>query len=473
MTAVRMLYGPPGTGKTTELLRRLEEALERGVNRSDIAYLSFTRAAADEALHRMGLKKSEKVCTIHAIVYRLLRLSKEQIVDTDKLQELASKIGIPITGATADSERELSLGDEFLALQQLAIARREDFMTVYEASHRPGNVRLFLYFCESYEKWKAANGYVDFNDMLVRYVNGRGPELKARIMFIDEAQDLSKLQWLVIERLAKVVEEVHIGGDDDQAIFEWSGADPSGMAAFERGHSAERTVLAQSWRLPKTVYELGNRVISRVRERVAKSYSPREAEGRITRLGHIEGLRHVGSEETLILYRNHSNRRELEDFLVENVIPYETMAGWTSPLQGKYGQALRTFARLRDGRDVAQSSLEAMKKVLTQNGRMTMRESGLPQLLKMDPTWAIDIPWKIKDYLRRVPIDTEVKVRLGSIHSAKGREADRVILYTAMGRRTVDSWQKNPDAEARVWYVGVTRSRERLDIVEGAGGYSL
>lgn len=473
MTAVHMVYGPPGTGKTTELLRRLDGALGRGIERTSVAYLSFTRAAADEALHRMGLKKSEKVCTIHALAYRLLNLSKEQVVDTEKLQELATKTGVAITGVAANSERELSLGDEFLSLQQLAVARCESLNTVYDASHRPGNARLLTYFCEAYEKWKSANGFLDFNDMLVRYASGKGAELKARVMFIDEAQDLSKLQWQVIERLARAVEEVHIGGDDDQAIFEWSGADPGGMETFERLHCANRVVLAESWRLPRSVFQLGDRIISRVRRRVAKVYSPREAEGSVDRFGCVEALRNVGALDTLILYRNHSTRRELEDFLIENNVPYETMAGWHSPLQGRYGQVLRTFARLKEGGDVAHSSLEAMKRALNPRGKQILREQGIHKLLEVPPLSAFEVPWKIREYLRRVPIDTPVRVRLGSIHSAKGREADRVILYTAMGQRTIESWQQNPDAEARVWYVAVTRSRDRLDIVEGQGGYSL
>lgn len=467
------LFGPPGTGKTTELNRRLEAYLKAGVDRNEIAYLSFTKAAAEEALSRMGLKRSEKVCTIHALVYRLLRISKAQVVDKDKLEELAQKTGIPISGATADSEKELTVGDEFLALIGFSNSTQRDAIEVYEESHRPGNLRLFKYFHESYTKWKHANGFLDFDDMLLRYMGGKGPELQAKVMFIDEAQDLSRLQWAVIERLVRNVEEVHVGGDDDQAIFEWSGADPGGMAEFERRHSAERVVLGQSWRLPKVVFALGNRVISRVRKRVPKLYSPRDVAGEIVRHNDIWSLRDVGSTQALVLYRNHSSRKALEDFLVQNKIPYHTMAGWQSPLQGKYGQALRTFKRLSEGKDVAINSVEALKRTLTQGGRLALRDSGMPTVLKMDPLTVVEVPWMIRDYLRNVDVDSEVKVRLGSIHSAKGREADRVIILTAMGRRTAEAFSKNPDAEARVWYVGVTRSRNKLDIVEGAGGYEL
>jgi superfamily I DNA/RNA helicase len=57
------------------------------------------------------------------------------------------------------------------------------------------------------------------------------------------------------------------------------------------------------------------------------------------------------------------------------------------------------------------------------------------------------------------------RVRLSTIHSAKGAEADHVVLMTEMARRTHKEMENNPDDERRVWYVGVTRAREKLTIV--------
>jgi DNA helicase-2/ATP-dependent DNA helicase PcrA len=57
------------------------------------------------------------------------------------------------------------------------------------------------------------------------------------------------------------------------------------------------------------------------------------------------------------------------------------------------------------------------------------------------------------------------RVRLSTIHSAKGAEADHVVLMTEMAWRTAKEAEQNPDDERRVWYVGVTRARQRLSIV--------
>jgi superfamily I DNA/RNA helicase len=57
------------------------------------------------------------------------------------------------------------------------------------------------------------------------------------------------------------------------------------------------------------------------------------------------------------------------------------------------------------------------------------------------------------------------RVRLSTIHSAKGAEADHVVLMTEMAWRTAREAYRNPDDERRVWYVGVTRARQKLTIV--------
>jgi ATP-dependent exoDNAse (exonuclease V) beta subunit len=52
-----------------------------------------------------------------------------------------------------------------------------------------------------------------------------------------------------------------------------------------------------------------------------------------------------------------------------------------------------------------------------------------------------------------------------------------VVLYTPLPFRSqtaMELSQSGADAEARVWYVGVTRAKERLDIVSSAEvGYEV
>jgi DNA helicase-2/ATP-dependent DNA helicase PcrA len=72
----------------------------------------------------------------------------------------------------------------------------------------------------------------------------------------------------------------------------------------------------------------------------------------------------------------------------------------------------------------------------------------------------------IKAMLRRgEKLQEPPRVRISTIHGAKGAEADNVALFTDMSYRTFQGMQSNPDDEARVFYVGVTRARENLCIM--------
>jgi superfamily I DNA/RNA helicase len=64
---------------------------------------------------------------------------------------------------------------------------------------------------------------------------------------------------------------------------------------------------------------------------------------------------------------------------------------------------------------------------------------------------------------------TSPKVRLSTIHGAKGMEADDVILATSTSRRTEEAQENSPDAfdeECRIEYVAVTRARQNLMVCE-------
>ena len=73
----------------------------------------------------------------------------------------------------------------------------------------------------------------------------------------------------------------------------------------------------------------------------------------------------------------------------------------------------------------------------------------------------------IRAMLRRgEKITKEPRIRLSTIHAAKGGEAENVILLTDISSRVYKSFQDNPDDESRVFYVGLTRAKENLYLIE-------
>ena len=57
-------------------------------------------------------------------------------------------------------------------------------------------------------------------------------------------------------------------------------------------------------------------------------------------------------------------------------------------------------------------------------------------------------------------------IELSTIHAAKGGEAENVVLLTDLTENTMRSYERNPDDENRLFYVGATRTKENLHLVE-------
>jgi superfamily I DNA/RNA helicase len=223
------IYGPPGTGKTTELMRLLNTVLER--NRpSDVCFLSHTKAAAKEVIERAGAKiPPQNISTIHSLCFRLCDMSRNQVLDYNKLREFGRECGIMITGRRITADDGIEEGDEYLSVISFAENRKISDNGAYDLLGRPGRYDKFIAFCSEYRQWKQQYGLYDFDDMLKLLLETK-VRSSARAIFVDESQDLSPLQWDVLSHILLSAKLSYVAGDDDQAIFIWGGAKADGMA---------------------------------------------------------------------------------------------------------------------------------------------------------------------------------------------------------------------------------------------------
>lgn len=468
------VYGPPGTGKTTWMMNKVDELVEAGHSPGDIMYLSFTKAAAGEVLKRMGVKSSNTVSTIHSACYRLLSLGGAAVVDYRRLMQFGKIVGIPFKGGAADDQMEtMEVGDQYLAMYSLARNRLTPFHETYDQSDRPGSEAEFTFFVESYNSWRESNGLIDFTDMLERY-HTSPREHGCKVIFVDESQDLSPLQWAVIRDIVGQpgVERVFIAGDDDQAIYEWAGADPHGMAGFEDTYSAERIVLGQSYRVPAAVHRVVTDISGRIENRVDKEYKPRAAEGSVLYDVSYEPTRQL---EGFVLCRTHSVKQKVEKLLIERRVPYLSEGGGLpGPFGCKAAKAIRAWKRYKDSGTLSARDLEAMIASATDGVRSDLIAGDHKSILSEDPNSVFRIPFMFLDYFRDVDIHTQPKLTTGTIHSSKGREADEVTVITDWTGRVAAGYLLNPDQENRTWYVATSRAKKVLRIASlGESGYVI
>lgn len=467
------VYGPPGTGKTTYMMNSVEKLIRSGYLPSEIMYLSFTKAAAGEVLKRMGVRTSSTVSTIHSACYRLLNLAGSQVIAYRHLMQFSAIVGIPFKGNSDDAQETMELGDQYLALQQLARSRLQPWEQTYEDSDRPGTEDEFRYFVESYDSWRESNGLIDFTDMLEQYTSSQETH-GCKVIYVDEAQDLSPLQWQVIRDFVNQdsVERCIIAGDDDQSIFEWAGADPHGMVTFEEEHKAERTILTQSWRVPAMVHEIVVGISSQIQTRVDKPYKPRDALGQVL---WSEMFEPTDQKEGYILCRTHSIKEKLQKLLIERRVPFLAEGGGLpGPFSSKAAKAVRAWKRYKDTGRLQPKDLELMIAAANDRVRGDLVGGDKTSILKEDPMRIFRMPHIFLDYFRDVDIHEEPQLTTMTIHNSKGREADEVTVIQDWTGRVEAGFVKNPDQEHRTWYVATSRAKKVLRLTGlGESGYVI
>jgi len=473
----------------------VEEELARGVAPDRIGYISFTRKATEEArsraTQRFSLRASQLpwVRTIHSLCFAALGLSSSEVLEGPKLREFGDWIGVPVTGMVSGAEEGSTFGfetgDRCLFMENLARVRMIPLRQQYDTNSDDLPWALVDRVSRGLAEYKKARGLVDFTDMLQMFADSEW-SARLEVLFVDEAQDLSLLQWRVVERLARGARRVVLAGDDDQAIYSWAGAATEHFVSMP----GQARTLERSWRVPSAVQPTALRILAGVRQRRDKVWRPREGSaGVVSRVQSLDEVDFASGEETLVLSRNACFLRDdampllrsegvLYDFrgatsvrqsLVEAILDWETLRrGERISIK----QAERVYQQLRVGEGVARGHKklpawtdrdeEVDIRDLRGRGGLLTDAIWHEAMDRIDPS---DRAYMVKALRRGDRLTRRPLVRLSTIHGSKGGEAPHVVLIRDVAWRTYRESLDAPEDESRVWYVAATRAQERLTIV--------
>ena len=488
-TMKTIVLGPPGTGKTTTLLNKVDDYLKE-TDPDRIGYFAFTQKAAyharDEAIKKFNLTEDDLPYfrTLHSLAFRKLGLKKDQVMQSRHYKDLGKKLGFPVSYAEHQEDHGIFTSDsEYLQIIQLAQLRNITPEQQYNRREHTQDLeldKLHIIYNEL-KRYKKEYNLIDFNDMILNFIKS-DLSPKFDVIFIDEAQDLSLMQWDMTKTIWNKTEDTFIAGDDDQAIFKWAGADVDSFIALQ--DQMINLPLIQSHRIPMKVHRLAMGIINRIRNRIDKNWKPKTNEGSLHRHYDVDSV-DMSSGEWLVLARTKHMLKEIEDTLYRKGLYYETKhkRSYEKDIQ----DAATNWEHLRQGQLLNYRQIEKIYGYMSPNHRdktlmygMTKGSFyGIDQLtkdfgLKTKKVWfeAFDDAGSRRiEYLRKMrangeQLNKKPRIELSTIHAAKGGESQNVVLLTDLTKTTLNTYEKNPDDENRLFYVGATRTKENLHIIE-------
>ena len=255
-----LVMAGPGSGKTRVLTHRIawRAATESMQARRAVA-VTFTRRAARELqsrLRQLDVDDMGPVGTFHSIALAQVRqydidhgrserkvLPNRISLSGDLSEHLQRAFGPrpPITVATALREIDWAKAGD------LSVADYREGPALRRLGPRSGEAAAELF--KHFERIKSRRRLLDFDDLLAECTRlMRSDEHFAaaqrwlhRHFFVDEFQDLNRLQWNLLWEWIGGSDAVHreaadlcAVGDTDQAIYGWNGADSRYFAEFDR-----------------------------------------------------------------------------------------------------------------------------------------------------------------------------------------------------------------------------------------------
>ena len=470
-------------GIVTHNTRRLIEEVSKELETrrpEELAFVTFTRKGAEEGLRRVCSKlmfEPEDLPyfrTLHSLTFHALNLKGTQMFGRLDQRKFNKEFGYNVNRCEVDTGKVAATTDSlYLDFYDM---ERSGALTSKQLAAADIEKAYYNQIVRDYEAYKAREEKVDFFDCLIKYVEN-GEALPVKVAMIDEAQDITALQWKVIDKAFKKAEKIIIAGDDKQSIYAYSGARPDFLIQLSKQFPVEH--LSKSYRIPYSVYRLSVAITNFIGEKTEQKAEPRmeNGEGMVMQLNELERILNFLDESCIkndpdktawyILARNNCFLEEPKKVLEEALIPYWTADGFF--MGGEIMKRLKDYENFKmEGYRDPKKKEDFQRKFGIEDFTQPFTETNL---------FTEGRKWVYASYIEKYGLKKleemckwNPQVLVSTIHHVKGGEAKNVAIMLDTTRKTKGNVFENIDEELRILYVGVTRAKENLFLIGSKNG---
>ncbi len=579
-----LLLAVPGSGKTTVIVARLGYMIYcMGIKPESILTMTYNVSAAadmkkrfldrfgDEFSGRTEFRTINGFCAKVIMMYeRVKNTSAFTLTDEGRVTKIIRAIYLDMT-------REYPSESTVKELKTKLVYSRNMMLSAEEIKKIKVGETDFYDFFIRYRDYKNRNRIMDYDDQLefALKILVKNPDILAwyqnrfRYICIDEAQDTSKIQHMIIRLLASKNKNIFMVGDEDQSIYGFRAAYPQALLEFKDVYPAGEVLLMEkNYRSTRDIVKRANLFIRRNRYRHDKNMCTDSTVDIPVKNIVLKDCRHQYSyilkmaenldEELAILYRNNESALPVIDLFEKNGITYRLKendgvffsvnciydimsillfaftpddASLFAEFYYKIGLKLRkdtVTAALGVHRNAKVSFFRTLEKCSSlekwQYKKLAETEKSFMHLRKLNSFAAVtyilskmeygkymksrglddtkiktllalagqnpDLPLflvrmrELKDIVTQGSTDPDSRIILSTIHSSKGLEYDNVLLIDvrdgifpaspvseAEEDLLSESLRNELEEERRLFYVGVTRARKKLEIFDYEAAY--
>ncbi len=345
-----MVLAGPGSGKTTVIAHRIKNLIEKyNVPENKILVITFSKSATIEMENKFKKITDNKYSyvgfnTFHSLFFKIIRnyynLNVNNIIAEDEKKYIIRNIMNKEKILIEDEDHLQSIINEISLIKNELIS-----VDIYDSTNISSNdfKKVFNLYAEE----KLYKDKIDFDDMLCKcydLISNNDKILKSwqdryDYILVDEFQDINKVQFEGLKKIAMPKNNLFIVGDDDQSIYKFRGARPEFLLNFDEVlENSKKVILDINYRSTNQIIRLSNAVIKDNKTRYEKIIKGTGTTGDNPKLLQLSDIRNEAyyiadkiiekskNEELndmAIIFRTNIQARAFVDAFMDRNIPFQ------------------------------------------------------------------------------------------------------------------------------------------------------